>query len=113
MIMQSLKITDFDDKPIGIIRISADNQVQLEVHDPAFQAHLSELVRKISTEPVPLRTGRRVEKDGTVSFVTQVKECRPGDFEFLAAVRDQVNKLRWEGRRLFGRLVDETEVGGG
>ncbi len=110
--MMVLKITDFDDKPIGEMWLSSDYQVQYEVHDPIYKSHLADLVSRLSTKPVPLRIGRRVEKEGSRSFITQFKECRPIDPEFLWAVRDQVNRLRWEGRRLYGHLVNESDKGG-
>ncbi len=111
--MPVLKITDFDDQPIGIIRVTPDSQVQVEIQDPTLATQLNTLREEIAQRPVPLRIGRREEKEGQVSFISEVKACRPGDPQFLNAVRDRVNKLRWEGRRLLGRLVEESRTGGG
>jgi len=111
--MRVLQITDFDDKPIGSIWVSADGQVQMEIHDPAFEQDMASLVRRITAEPVPMRTGRRLDKDGIRTFISQVKHCRPGDPDFLAAVRDRVNRLRWQERRLYGRLTEKAASGEG
>ena len=109
--MQELVITDFDDAPIGAIWISADGEVQCEVHDKSLSAQLDGLVQRITAQPIPLRTGKQIQKqDGTQGFITQMKRCTPGDPDFLNAVRDLVNKTHWEGRRLYGHLSTRREA---
>ena len=108
--MGTLKIVDFDGHHLGTITQDANGELDLEVVDERYRADSKAFLQRIASQPVYLTTGERIEKERKVSFVTRRKQVHPTDPDFLAGVKELLNKTRFGETRVRGLLLRE---GGG
>jgi hypothetical protein len=108
--MHAIKIIDFDGHHVGMITQNIEGQLELEVINDRYREDSKSFLQRITSKPVYLTTGERIEKEGKLTFVTRRKRVRPEDPDFLAGVKELLNKTRFGDTRVRGLLLHE---GGG
>lgn len=105
--MRTLRIVDFDGDHLGTITQDTNGELHLEVVDEGYREDMSDFLQRITSQPIYLKTGERIEREGKITFVTRRKEVTPTDPDFLAGVKGLLNKSRFGETRVRGLLLRE------
>lgn len=108
-----LKVISFNQVHLGTIRQRATGEMHLEVLDEHFRTDLEAFVRRLLEEPVYLTLGERRQEGIKTAFVTKRQRVYPGQPQFLTAVRELLNTIRFGEIRVRGLIVTTGGPHGG